>query len=155
LILSYNGENYWKKRSQMLSSLAKYSIIVFGIYHLVAGAFALAPHKWLQSFSWRVYKLKIPEVIDAKYFLAVKFLGLMAWMVAGSSWVISCFSDERARALILILFSFLFLGRAILRWLFKAELKEAYHLDDQRNLKNIIFNICLSFYAFVLGWVNL
>jgi hypothetical protein len=127
---------------------------MFGIYHLMAGGFAIGPFHWVQNFGARVYSMEIPTKVDPRYFLCLKFLGLMALMVSLLSFLIAFGGDKWAREAALVFYGLLFLGRALFRYIFQQQIFEAYRLDFKRSLKNIIFNTFLSLFTFALAWVS-
>jgi len=138
----------------MISDIITISLFIFGFYHFVAGIFAIGPHRWLQSFGRQVYHLDIPTVVDPRYFVCLKFLGLMALMVAALSFIVAYGSNKAARELSMLSFGMLFLSRSFFRWIFKKEFFDAYQLEFKRSLWNIIFNSLVALFSIVITWMS-
>ena len=132
----------------------KFALILFGIYHLFAGSIMLTPHDWIQKFGKKVYRLEIPLNIDPRYFICLKFLGLMAIMVGCLSLLVSYSGNNQVQELALVFYAILFIMRSIFRALYKKEFFEAYKLDFNRSKKNIILNVLLALLAIVLAWIS-
>lgn len=130
------------------------SLILFGVYHSIAGGFMLTPHHWIQKFGNKLYRLDIPSNIDVRYFICLKFLGLMALMVGCLSFLISYGGSKQIQEMALVFYAILFLVRAVFRALYKKEFYEAYKLDFKRSKKNIIFNVVLSSLTLTLAWIS-
>lgn len=138
----------------MVQKLVTFMLSAFGVYHFVAGSFVLGPHRWIQGFGSKVYRLDIPDKIDPRYFLCLKFLGLMALMVSALTFIVAFGDDEIARIGALVFYALLFSSRSLLRYAFQDEFVAAYNLEFSRSLKNIIFNIILSIFTLAVAWMS-
>lgn len=138
----------------MVQNIVTFLLSAFCIYHFVAGSFVLGPHRWIQGFGSKVYRLDIPDKVDPRYFLCLKFLGVMALMVSALTFVITFGEDHVAKVSALVFYAFVFLSRSLLRYAYQKEFVAAYNLEFKRSLKNIVFNIILSLFTLVIAWMS-
>jgi hypothetical protein len=137
----------------MLSLGVKWALFSFGFYHVVAGAFVLGPSRWVKTFGKNVYSLDVPEGADARYFITLKFLGLMALMLASLSFILVQ-ADPFSQSLALVFYALLFLLRGFCRYYYQEEFKSAFQIEFKRSFKNIIFNTLLAMATLALAFFS-
>lgn len=136
----------------MEQQLANALLYLFSIYHILGGIFSLGPQSWTKKFGEKLYSLDFPEQFNPHYQLTVRSLGAFALFTGISTFMVATTAEIKLKSYFLGLYGVLFLGRAILRIAQKDLFLKAYNITFERSLKNVIFNVGLTLFCWIVAF---
>lgn len=139
----------------MIKNQVDLILLLASAYHFIAGSFVLGPKSWAKFFAKNTYRLNIPDLYEPRYEVTLRFLGILAVSFSILLFMILNHGDLILKRYSLYLLSFLFIGRAYLRFHLRQTILDAYQLDFKKSFINIVFNIAIGIITLIFAYLSM
>ncbi len=137
----------------LVHQLALFIIAASSVYHLVMGSLCLLNRRWVGKLAKLFYKFEMPEKSHAGFEYAMKPLGLFA-IFTGLICAIALVEPGQWVAGLKVSLAVLFVGRALVREIYKDLLYEAFAITSERSRWNIYLNMALSLILLISAFAS-